>query len=85
VEEGIEMLRSVLPDTTIIVVLNIIDRKGGDQKHKTSWGQHPCEVLGITSTYTVFSHLDVASTAMSNYCTCLSFAYAVLVSENRLG
>ncbi|KAG1896071.1 uncharacterized protein F5891DRAFT_959297, partial [Suillus fuscotomentosus] len=75
VEEGIEMLRSVLPDTTIIVVLNIIDRKG----------QHPSEVLGITSTYTVFAHLDVASTAMSSYCTCLSFAYAVLVSENRLG
>ncbi|KAG1870559.1 hypothetical protein C8R48DRAFT_596930, partial [Suillus tomentosus] len=52
--------------------------------YKTSWGQHHCEVLGITSTYTVFP-LDVASTAVSSYCTCLSFAYAVLVSENRLG
>ncbi|KAG1784454.1 uncharacterized protein HD556DRAFT_1251301 [Suillus plorans] len=79
------MLRRVLPDTTIIAVLNIIDLKGGDQKYKTSWGQHHCEVLGITSTYTVFPHLDVASIAVSRSCTCLSFAYAVLVSENRLG
>lgn len=30
VEEGIEMLRSVLPDTTIIAALNIIDREGGE-------------------------------------------------------
>ncbi|KAG2113752.1 uncharacterized protein F5147DRAFT_570875, partial [Suillus discolor] len=52
-------------------------------KYKTSWDQHHCEVLGITSTYTVFPHLDVASIAVSGYCTCRSFAYAVLVSKSR--
>ncbi|KAG2051202.1 hypothetical protein BDR06DRAFT_890283, partial [Suillus hirtellus] len=40
-------------------------------KYKTSLGRHPCEVLGITSTYTVFPHLDVTFTAVSGYCTCL--------------
>ncbi|KAG1785532.1 uncharacterized protein HD556DRAFT_107948 [Suillus plorans] len=53
-------------------------------KYKTSWDQHHCEVPGITSTYTVFPHLDVASIAVSGYCTCRSFACAVLVSESRL-
>jgi len=80
VGEGIETLRSVLPDTTIIAALDIIYLI----KYKTSLGRHLCEVLGIISTYTVFPHLDVASTAVSSYCACLSFAYAVLISENRL-
>lgn len=31
VEEGIEMLRAVLPDTMIIAALDIIDREGGEQ------------------------------------------------------
>ncbi|KAG1800514.1 hypothetical protein EV424DRAFT_1332140, partial [Suillus variegatus] len=79
----IETLRSVLPDTTIIAALDIIYREDVI-KYKTSLGRHPCEVLGIISTYTVFPHLDVASTAVSSYCACLSFAYAVLISENRL-
>ncbi|KAG2113757.1 uncharacterized protein F5147DRAFT_33410 [Suillus discolor] len=57
VEEHIEMLRSVLPDTTIIAALDIIYREDVI-KYKTSCSQHHCEVLGITSTYTVFPHLD---------------------------
>ncbi|KAG1894503.1 uncharacterized protein F5891DRAFT_961460, partial [Suillus fuscotomentosus] len=83
VEEGIEMLRTLLPDTMIIAALDIIDREGV-VKYKTSWGRHHYEVMGTTSTYTVFPHLDVASTAVSSYCTCPSFAFAVLISENHL-
>lgn len=30
VEEGIEMLRTLLPDTMIIAALDIIDREGGE-------------------------------------------------------
>ncbi|OJA08682.1 hypothetical protein AZE42_01174 [Rhizopogon vesiculosus] len=29
-EEGVEMLRAVLPDTTIIAALDLIDRDGGE-------------------------------------------------------
>ncbi|KAG1732232.1 uncharacterized protein EDB91DRAFT_1058191 [Suillus paluster] len=83
VEEGIEMLRAVLPDATIIAALDIIDHDGV-VKYKTSWGRHHYEVLGTTSTYTVFPHLHTASAAVSSYCTCPSFAYAVLISENHL-
>ncbi|KAG1742811.1 hypothetical protein EDB19DRAFT_1633661 [Suillus lakei] len=83
VDEGIAMLRAVLPDATIIAALDIIDREGV-MKYKTSWGRHHYEVLGTTSTYTVFPHLDAASAAGSSYCTCPSFAYAVLISENHL-
>ncbi|KAG2119638.1 uncharacterized protein F5147DRAFT_119213 [Suillus discolor] len=77
------MLRALLPDTMIIAALDIIDREGV-VKYKTSWGRHHYEVMGTTSTYTVFPHLDVASTAVSSYCTCPSFAFAVLISENHL-
>ncbi|KAG2150570.1 hypothetical protein DEU56DRAFT_35792 [Suillus clintonianus] len=82
-EEGIEMLRAVLPDAMIVAALDIIDREGV-MKYKTSWGRHHYEVLGTTSTYTVFPHLDAGSAAVSSYCTCPSFAYAVLISENHL-
>ncbi|KAG1762197.1 hypothetical protein EDD22DRAFT_892976 [Suillus occidentalis] len=82
-EEGIEMLRVVLPDTMIIAALDIIDRECV-MKYKTSWGRHHYAVMGTTSTYTVFPHLGAASTAVSSYCTCPSFAYAVLISENHL-
>jgi hypothetical protein len=53
-------------------------------KYKTSWGRQYYEVLGTTSTYTVFPHLGAASTTVSSYCTCPSFAYSVLMSENHL-
>ncbi|OAX43296.1 hypothetical protein K503DRAFT_708818 [Rhizopogon vinicolor AM-OR11-026] len=82
-EEGVEMLRAVLPDTTIIAALDLIDRDGV-VKYSTSWGQHHYEVLGTTSTYAVFPHLNAASTVISSYCTCPSFAYAVLISESHL-
>ncbi|KAG1769035.1 hypothetical protein EDD22DRAFT_870568 [Suillus occidentalis] len=62
--------------------LDIIDRECV-MKYKTSWGRHHYEVMGTTSTYTVFPHLGAASTAVSSYCTCPSFAYAVLISENH--
>ncbi|KAJ8587445.1 hypothetical protein M405DRAFT_794096 [Rhizopogon salebrosus TDB-379] len=82
-EEGIEILRAILPDATIVAALDIIDRDGV-VKYRSSWGRHHYEVLGATSTYAVFPHLDTASAVISSYCTCPSFAYAVLISESHL-
>ncbi|PSR72107.1 hypothetical protein PHLCEN_2v12022 [Hermanssonia centrifuga] len=55
-------------------------------KFTTAWGYTQYQVLGTTSTYTVFLG---AVTVDGNrktppYCTCASFAYSVLLSEYQL-
>ncbi|KIJ61331.1 hypothetical protein HYDPIDRAFT_189619 [Hydnomerulius pinastri MD-312] len=81
-EEGLEKLRALFPDTTIVAALDLVDRDNV-LKYKTQWGRCHYEVLGSTSTYSVFPRLG-SPTNVSSYCTCPAFAFSVLMSESHL-
>ncbi|KAF9241535.1 hypothetical protein BU15DRAFT_87128 [Melanogaster broomeanus] len=94
VEEGIDKLRALFPDNTIVAALDLVDRDNGCSltslvvapsvlKYRTPWGRCHYEVLGSTATYSVFPRLG-CSTNVSSYCTCPAFAFAVLMSESHL-
>ncbi|KAH7888730.1 hypothetical protein F5I97DRAFT_1803291, partial [Phlebopus sp. FC_14] len=82
VDESVEMLHALLPDGTVVAALDLVDRDSV-LKYKTSWGRCHYEVLGSTSTYSVFPRLGYSAT-ISSYCTCPAFAFAVLTSDSHL-
>ena len=54
-------------------------------KYTTLWGRSHYEVLGSTATYTVFPQVSPThNPAISAYCTCPAFTYAVLISESHM-
>ncbi|KAF9227410.1 hypothetical protein BS17DRAFT_464135 [Gyrodon lividus] len=81
-EEGIDKLRALFPDTMIVAALDLVDRDNV-LKYRTPWGRCHYEVLGSTAAYSIFPRLG-CSTNVSSYCTCPSFAFAVLMSESHL-
>jgi len=81
-EEGIDKLRALFPDTTLLAALDLVDRESV-LKYRTPWGRCYYEVLGSTATYSIFPRLGW-SPHTSCYCTCPAFAFAVLMSESHL-
>lgn len=53
-------------------------------RYTTSWGRLFYEVLGSTSTYAVFPWLQGRAAPPSSYCSCPTFADAVLFTESQL-
>lgn len=83
-DETIQRLRSLFPDTLVLAALDLVDRESVI-KYTTPWGRSHYEVLGSTATYTVFPQISPSLTpAMSAYCTCPAFTYAVLISESHM-
>ncbi|EGO00080.1 hypothetical protein SERLA73DRAFT_52884 [Serpula lacrymans var. lacrymans S7.3] len=82
VDGSLERLRSIFPETTIVAALDLVDR-ACVIKYTSPWGRSYFEVLGSTAAYTVFPQLDFPASA-SCYCTCPSFAFAVLMSESHI-
>ncbi|KAF8844364.1 hypothetical protein BDN67DRAFT_895286, partial [Paxillus ammoniavirescens] len=81
-EEGIDKLRTLFPDTTIVAALDLVDRDSV-LKYRTPWARCHYEVFSSTATYSVFPRLG-CSTSVSSYCTCPAFAFAVLMSGSHL-
>lgn len=81
-EDGVDKLRSLFPDATLLAALDLVDRDSV-MRYKTTWGRYHYEVRGSTSTYTVFPRLGFSAPA-SCYCTCPAFAFTVLMSNSHL-
>ena len=50
----------------------------------TPWGFSQYQVLGATTTYTVFPAVSGTSNNAMAYCTCPSFTYTVLLSDKQI-
>jgi len=83
-DEAVQKLRSLFPDTLILAALDLVDRDSVI-KYTSPWGRSHYEVLGSTATYVVFPRLSPSPTpAISAYCTCPAFTYAVLISDSHM-
>jgi len=76
-DDSLQKLRIIFPDTLILAALDLVDTQSVIQ-YVAPWGRTHYEVLGSTSTYTVF---PISPTP---YCNCPSFAYAVLMHQSQL-
>ncbi|KAH8119556.1 hypothetical protein DFH11DRAFT_1849314 [Phellopilus nigrolimitatus] len=79
-EDSIQKLRHFFPDNLLLAALDLIDRERV-MRLKTQWGRSFYEVHGSTSAYTVQPDLP---SHMPAYCSCPSFAFSVLLSEDQL-
>ncbi|KAI0762101.1 hypothetical protein BD413DRAFT_585527 [Trametes elegans] len=83
VDDAVEKLRFIFPETLFLGALDLVDRDSV-LVYKTAWGRPQYEVLGSTVTYAVFPGLPSASGHALAYCTCPAYAYSVLLSETHI-
>ncbi|EIW82673.1 hypothetical protein CONPUDRAFT_151735 [Coniophora puteana RWD-64-598 SS2] len=98
VEESVQALRGIFPDTTIVAALDLVDRESVI-KYITPWSRAHYQVNGTSATYAVFlslpNHhstyvrasanvLPTVSPSPSHYCTCPAFAFMVLMAESHV-
>ncbi|KAI0085913.1 hypothetical protein BDY19DRAFT_385165 [Irpex rosettiformis] len=81
-DEFIEKLRFFLDDNLILAALDLVDRDSVIL-YNTPWKHTKYEVLGTTSTYSVFLGRPDKTSLHTAYCTCPSFAYSVLASDTQ--
>ncbi|EKM56134.1 uncharacterized protein PHACADRAFT_209630 [Phanerochaete carnosa HHB-10118-sp] len=79
-EDYLERLRFFFDDNLLLAALDLVDRDSV-VKFNTSWGHTRYQVLGTTTTYSVFPGQTIGSRRIPSYCTCASFAFSVLVTD----
>ncbi|KIP03375.1 hypothetical protein PHLGIDRAFT_243133 [Phlebiopsis gigantea 11061_1 CR5-6] len=77
-EEYIDRLKFFFDDNLLLAALDLVDRDNVI-KFNTVWGHSKYQVLGSTSTYSVF--LGDPENRTPTYCTCPSFAFSVLLTD----
>ncbi|GJE88150.1 hypothetical protein PsYK624_042330 [Phanerochaete sordida] len=81
-EEYFERLRFFFDDNLLLAAVDLVDRDSVI-KLNTAWGHKRYQVLGTTATYSVFPGQAVGAKKTPSYCTCASFAFSVLVTDQQ--
>ncbi|KAH9892791.1 hypothetical protein C8Q73DRAFT_73117 [Cubamyces lactineus] len=82
-DDSVEKLRFFFPETLLLGALDLIDRDSVIV-YRPPWGRPQYEVLGSTSSYSVFPGLPSPKGPALAYCTCPAYTYSVLLSETQL-
>ncbi|TFK44251.1 hypothetical protein BDQ12DRAFT_730330 [Crucibulum laeve] len=80
-DDSLMSLHAIFPENLLLSALDLVDRSN-IIKYAAPWGYTEYEVLGSSDTYTVM--LDLFLAEIPFYCSCPSFAIAVLKEKTHV-